>query len=198
MNHPSKVRDAVNKLSTFINLEHAGVRHPDWTDDRNLVDLEQGKWLARTNLTGSAGEGIVVIREESELIDAPLYVKYIKKEKEYRVHVFAGEAIFVQQKKKEREVEQTNDQKLIRNRDNGWVFCLTNDEEVPQALKDEAIKAVAALGLDFGAVDIIIGKQDGLPYVLEVNTAPGIQSPTLLDAYVSAILNWFNRAYYGG
>ena len=38
----------------------------------------------------------------------------------------------------------------------------------------EATKAVAALGLDFGAVDVIYNEKYGRAYVLEVNTAPGL------------------------
>ena len=42
-----------------------------------------------------------------------------------------------------------------------------------------------ALGLDFGAVDLIIG-QDKQHYVLEVNTGPAC-APATLQAYVTAL-----------
>lgn len=47
---------------------------------------------------------------------------------------------------------------------------------------DAAVKAVEALGLDFGAVDLLIG-EDRQTYVLEVNTAPSC-SPLTARAYV--------------
>ena len=49
--------------------------------------------------------------------------------------------------------------------------------------------AVASLGMDFGAVDII--KDGGGFYVLEVNSAPGISdNSNTLDAYVQAMRGW--------
>lgn len=59
---------------------------------------------------------------------------------------------------------------------------------VSDETKAEAVKAVAALGLDFGAVDIVIDRE-GKPVILEVNTAPGIQGTTLTN-YKRAIESW--------
>jgi D-alanine-D-alanine ligase-like ATP-grasp enzyme len=46
------------------------------------------------------------------------------------------------------------------------------------------VNAVVALGLDFGAVDLLIG-DDGQTYVLEVNTAPAC-SPMTAACYIGA------------
>lgn len=183
LNPPSAVATAINKLSALTALKAADVRVPEFT---TTVPVS-GLWLARTVLQGSCGHGIVVIREGDEhKVEAPLYTKYIKKTKEIRVHVAFGEAIFLQYKKRQNGAEQTADQKLIRNYDNGWVFCPRSLDEAPAGSKELAVAAVQALQLHFGAVDLVIGKEDGLPYVLEVNTAPGIESPTLAEAYKSA------------
>ena len=45
-----------------------------------------------------------------------------------------------------------------------------------------------ALGLDFGAVDIVINR-DNQPVILEVNAAPGIQGTTL-ENYKKAVQRW--------
>lgn len=92
-----------------------------------------------------------------------------------------GFVICVQQKRKESEAEQTADQKLIRNRSNGWVFTRNDIDPLPQDALTQAVNAVAALGLDFGAVDLVIGRDDELAYVLEVNTAPGLEGTTVQD-----------------
>lgn len=53
-------------------------------------------------------------------------------------------------------------------------------EEVAQATKDAALKAHQLLGCSgCSRVDLILGK-DGVPYVLEVNTIPGLTSTSLL------------------
>lgn len=185
LNQPSAIRMAANKLVAFGRLRDAGVRVPEF-----FTEPQAGSssiFLARTVLSGSGGDGIVVIRPGDQWPAANLYVKYVRKVTEYRVHVAGGNVLFIQQKKRKLESDQTDDQKLIRNYDNGWVFCPIEMHLVGDAVKEEAVKTCAALGLDFGAVDLIIGKKDGLAYILEVNTAPGLESPGLIDAYVNYI-----------
>lgn len=188
LNEPEHVDTAIDKYEAFLAMSERGVPVPEF--DEELSEQRRGKWLARTQLRGSGGAGIVVIRPNDPVPPAELYVKYIPKLHEYRVHVFSGNAIAIQQKRKREGVEQTPDEALIRNAENGWVFCVDNvafTENTEQQVKDAAVAAVSALGLDFGAVDIIVGRDDNRPYVLEVNTAPGIESPTVLAAYVQAI-----------
>lgn len=181
---------AVNKLNTLTALACAGVRVPEFTQHLH-VDRGPDIWLARTILSSHGGAGVVVVRRQDPIPEAPLYTRYISKVQEYRLHVAGGRVIAVQQKRKELETEQTADQKLIRNRSNGWVYAVNNvewtDEPTKEAAYEEAEEAVLALGLDFGAVDLVLCKDTGLPYVLEVNTAPGLHSPTVLAAYVEAI-----------
>lgn len=184
-NYPEAINRTTNKLSAFEAMKDKEVRVPETAT--KLEDNSTDIWLARTILNGSQGRGIVIIRPGDSVPDAPLYVKYVKKNLEYRVHVVDGEVIFVQQKRKRNGAEQNRDQKLIRNHDNGWVFAIEN-VNIGDDVKQECVKAVAALGLTFGAVDVIVGNADHLPYVLEVNTAPGIASPSLLQAYKNAFL----------
>jgi D-alanine-D-alanine ligase-like ATP-grasp enzyme len=100
--------------------------------------------------------------------------------------------IFAQEKKRKSNSEQTADQKLIRNHANGWVFCPLELDDVSEDSKNAAVAACAALGLDFGAVDLVVDKRDRLPYILEVNTAPGLQSPGLISAYCNAFKEYMN------
>ena len=59
--------------------------------------------VVRHRLQGSGGEGIELVKT-GELPDAPLYVRYIPKHDEYRVHVALGEAIDVQRKARDTSV----------------------------------------------------------------------------------------------
>ena len=192
LNKPEAIAQASCKLRTFKAFREAGVPCPPfWTPD-NLTGMDRKDIIiARLTTRGSGGEGIVVVRTADTLPAAPLYTSYIRKLAEYRIHVMRDKVLMIQQKRRDSEAEQTDDQKLIRNHDNGWVFASVNVEFKSDAQKasceQAAIAAVRSLGLDFGAVDLVVSKRDGAPHVLEVNTAPGIQSPTLLEQYTKAI-----------
>ncbi len=77
--------------------------------------------------------------------------------------------------------------KYVRSYEQGWVF-VRDGINVTEETKAAAIAAVQALNLDFGAVDIVINR-DNRPVVLEVNTAAGLQGKTI-DSYKNAILKW--------
>lgn len=177
-----KVAVAANKLSTFNALKAAGdVPIPDFTTDR-AVALE---WVrsgvlvvGRTKLNGHSGAGIILAAREEDVPEAcPLYVKYLKKKQEYRVHVAFGKVIDVQAKRKRTDYDGDVDY-AVRNHHTGWVYCREN-VEVSEPLTAAAVHAVAALGLDFGAVDIIYNQHHNTFTVLEVNTAPGLEGTSV-------------------
>lgn len=183
-------RNAVNKLEAFNRLKAEGFANlPDyWTEPP--TDEQRGKSivLERTTVTGQSGAGINVRRPGEALGRAAMYVRYVPKEIELRVHVLNGKAIAVQQKRKVEGREQTDNEKLIRNHHNGWVFAVNNvNEQAAAAAKPVAVEACRILGLDFGAVDIIVPKKGGAPVFLEVNTCPGLESETVLTAYVEEL-----------
>lgn len=180
------VRVAGNKLSTFRVLEGKdGIRIPVFTTDRSVA----AGWLrdgivvvCRTNLRGHSGAGIVLANSEDQLVSAPLYVQYVKKQKEFRVHVAFGEVIDVQEKRKRSELpEDFSVNFQVRNHQTGWVYCREDIIE-PTGLRDMACLCTASLGLDFGACDLIWNEKRNECYVLEVNTAPGLEGSTV-DKY---------------
>lgn len=183
LNRPENVKTAVNKLQTFRKLKEAGIPTPPWTDSKEEAELwaEKARVFCRTKLEGHSGEGIVVAGNSSEIVPARLYTKYIPKSEEYRIHVFDGRVIDCQQKRKKRDAQPG----LIRSVQNGYVFCRAN-LKLPEGIQELAIRAVSALNLDFGAVDIIVAKRSQELLVLEVNTAPGLEGSTL-GAYALAI-----------
>ena len=198
INHMDCVSRAGNKLLTFQTLKDAeGVRIPEWTTDHAVAT----KWLrednvgvvARTVLTGHSGAGIVLVTEKgAEIPQAPLYVQYVKKTKEFRVHVAFGEVIDVQEKRKRRDLPEdftTNFQ--VRNHHTGWVYCREDIIE-PDGLRNMAIQATQTLGLDFGAVDLIYNKHRNEVVCLEVNTAPGLEGQTV-DRYAEAFVKEISK-----
>ncbi len=195
INCPIRVGVAGNKLLTFRALAaNSDISLPEWTTG----DLVASDWsldgstvVSRQVLSGHSGAGIAIWGPTEEQVMAPLYTKYIKKAAEYRVHVAFGKVIDVQQKRKRTDYEgEVNSQ--IRSHQNGWVYCRENVTE-PTELRTQAVLAVEALGLDFGAVDIIYNRHHNKCYVLEVNTAPGLEGTTL-EKYTDAFEEYINAS----
>jgi hypothetical protein len=113
------------------------------------------------------------------------YTKYIPKVAEYRVHVAFGRIIKASQKRC-RDIDLYDP--IVWNHGTGHHF-ITNP--ALDARLHLATGAVEALGLHFGAVDMIKGEDDSF-YVLEVNTAPGLIETTR-GAYVEAFRNEISR-----
>jgi len=177
---------AANKHHSLYEFSTHNIPHPEFTTDKQQTKdwIDQGhKVVCRTLLTAHSGQGIVVAKQHDELVDAPLYTKYIRKQKEFRVHVFNSKIIDIQEKRRSSAVDDHHP--YIRNHSNGYVFC-RGDIEEPHALRGVAISAVNALGLDFGAVDAIWNAELDSCYVLEVNTACGLEGSTV-NKYVNAI-----------
>lgn len=173
-NQPAAICLAVNKLLTFQVLSGAGVQVPLWTANPAVAKEWQAKErtiVARKVLTGHEGAGIVIIEPGADLVQAPLYTQYIFKVKEFRVHATRLKAFGTHQKIRDPDREPTSWK--VRSWKNGFIFQ-RNNIKVNAARDALAVAAINALGLDFGAVDIIEDK-NGNFYVLEVNTAPGIE-----------------------
>lgn len=196
INTAASVAGAGNKMIAFKEFVRALIPTPEWTEDRVAAQawLDKGSIvLSRKLLTSHSGRGIVINLPgaTNTLVSAPLYVKYKKKRKEFRVHVFNGKVIDLAEKRKFR-MERRDDSfvGLIRNHDNGWCFCRNGIVE-PDGLRSLAISSVAALGLSFGACDIIWNEKENKCYTLEVNTAPGLEGTTL-EQYAKAISQYIS------
>lgn len=179
---------ASNKLAAFNIMHAAGVRVPRfWTNREDVLNAEDVRYpiVCRTVLNGHSGRGIVLANTPDEIVPAPLYVEYIPKQDEYRVHVVGGAVVAVQRKARRVDVENPNWQ--IRNHANGFNF-VREGVVAPDDCVVQSIAAVDALGLDFGAVDVVWNERRQMAYVLEVNTAPGLEGTTVAD-YANAFRN---------
>lgn len=194
LNNALAIKTAANKLSAFRVLKQAGVSVPAFATGAEGVTWS-GTTVARHKLTGHSGEGIEICPDPRTLPDAPLYVEYVKKKDEYRIHVVGDEVTTIQRKGLRSDFTgEPNWQ--VRNHKNGFVFVRNGDNggsvAVPESVLEAAKAAIAALGLDFGAVDIVVSTADKKPYVLEVNTAPGMEGSTIQE-YADAFQKLFDR-----
>jgi len=191
LNKPNSIQLACDKLTTFHMLYENGFKDiPNFTTEiQDAKDwVESGKTVyCRTTTTGHRGRGIIIANNYNEIVNAPLYTVKTKHKDEYRVHVFKGEVLDVQKKKKRNGFVGSSTG--IRNYSSGWVYA-RNDIANPDMLCSIAIQAVNLLGLDFGAVDIGHRLIDNKFFVFEVNTAPGLEGTTL-DKYSKAIYNYY-------
>lgn len=195
INPPDRVAVAANKLWAFQDMV-GEVCIPKFTNIKEQAQdwLDEGLTvLERHTLTGHSGRGIRVVEAGEELEDAPLYVEYVPKRHEYRVHVFP-ELHSAHIQRKARRVDVPDDQVdwKIRNHGNGFIFA-ANDAlgEVSPKVVEEAVKAVETLGLNFGAVDVVFNERRDEAYVLEVNTACGLAGATV-DFYAESLRELIN------
>ena len=192
LNKHSAIALACNKLKTFQTLQDNNYEYlPQWTTDLDTACdwAEEHRVYCRTLLTGCSGSGIVIADFRSDVVQAPLYTKATKHKHEFRVHVFKGKVIDVQQKKKK--LGSTTVSTGIRNHSNGWIYARC-DIDIPDNVLTAAVKAVTILGLDFGACDIGYRERDNKVFLFEVNTAPGLYGTTL-QKYVDTFSNYLEE-----
>lgn len=181
-----------NKLK-FFNAQVASktpARVPTYTDeiDKAMEWVEAGIVVMGRNVTGSCGTDIAFFEDDVDKFNtSDFWVQYKKKKEEYRIHIFKGNVIAAQ-KKALRETDPMTNEPIdnsnvdfrIRNHKNGFIFK-RQDLSVPGDVVDQAVLAMANTGLDFGAVDVIWNQFEGKAYVLEINTAPGLEGTTVTD-----------------
>jgi glutathione synthase/RimK-type ligase-like ATP-grasp enzyme len=185
INKPEAVAKASDKL-TFFNTTKGKLDIPEFTIDaaEALKWIEDGLTiLARTKLNGHSGEGIHILQGKSEWdnfnhMSVKVYVKYIPKKDEYRVHVLGGKVLDIRRKALRADFSKDMANWKIRNHKNGFIFAKENIN-APKEVYQNAVKAISLLGLDFGAVDVIWNNFRNKAYVLEINTAPGLEGSTV-------------------
>lgn len=198
LNPKESIRQASNKLLFFQKMKEANPDDiPEFWTERQAIPDGAFPIVCRTVLAGHSGDGIVMADSRDSLVPASLYVKYIKKQDEYRIHVgrrrvwyppsdheyegtWRDEAAVIAQQRKAKRNGFENPNWQIRNHQNGFVY-VRQDVSPPPAVVEAAKRALLATDLDFGAVDVIWNAKENRAYVLEINTAPGLEGQTVTD-----------------
>lgn len=181
---------AFNKFQQLITMAKAGVL----TVPASLGMPAALPALAR-KFRHKAGRDIIMCRTSADARRAlrkgrGYFTQFIPSDTEFRVwiyrrrHLGTYEKVLTQPWKNRRH-------RIGRNHRNGYGFQIVAEANIPREAVDMAVKAVDVLGLDFGAVDILKGR-DGGYYVLECNTAPGIEGPgrQVIQALARKIAKW--------
>lgn len=187
---------SVDKLTQYRWFQEQGLSSLEFTES----DAEAATWctsgstvFGRKYLNSSCGKGIVVWEPDDMLVHlnpgphgCPVYTKYKKKKREFRVHIFRDKVVAITEKRRRSGFEGERDTR-IRNLANGYVFCQTV-ENLPEGIEALALHAAAVTDSDFCGVDLGYNEKNNDLFVIEVNSAPGIQGSNI-NAYVEAITN---------
>jgi len=180
--HPRRV-SGLDQLIAFRNNE---ISCPEFTvhleDARKWV--EAGHNVFGRNRNHEKGADIV-IQSSPAWQRKEFWTKVVPNvRREYRIHVFDDQHI--QQGLKwfdPKAPQERNDGLPIRNTQTGWKY--DHNFEPPSVAVELARRAVRTLAYLWGAVDFL-EDEGGPSYVLEVNTAPGMDETTA-EAYGDAI-----------
>jgi glutathione synthase/RimK-type ligase-like ATP-grasp enzyme len=197
INHSVFVEPCSNKLTFFRNMNKEGCGDviPPYTNDpaQAVAWVNKGDTVVcRTKLRSHSGRGIVMAEKVGDVVPAKLYTKYIPKKNEYRVYICGeprqGEVIDVARKARRKDCPNPNWQ--VRSWHNGFVFA-RKDCNPPQAVLDAAVRCHNASMLHFSAVDVVYNDREKKAYVLEINTAPGVEGQTI-QVYADALAKLTN------
>lgn len=161
---------SLNKHATRTILERHGLPNIPYATPQSLGELQhffdEHQPIVSKPTLGQRAQSVRLIKTASDLANIELksniFEKYIEGP-EYRYLVLQGKVIAVQQKVFDGELYQPKNSRRISYPQAEWA---------PQ-LVDIALKATAALGLGFAAVDFKQNVQ-GENFVLEVNSAPAL------------------------
>ena len=198
-NAAAAIKRASNKRVARKIMKRSGVHVPDIVE-YECPDFTGGKkWIGRPDYH-HGGQDLYVIEDYASFTRAVRggcthYNRFYPKKNEYRVHVAHGKVLLIARK--------------VRGEGVAWNRAVTGDpfeilgtsEYVKkQFIMKAALAAVDALGLDFGAVDIMANPEDEtMPKcaVLEVNTAPSLSgeyTPKRYREYFDAIMAYNGMA----
>lgn len=168
-----------NKVNVHKFLGENGIKVPKLYSKHSSINEKDFPLLARKEYH-SKGRDIIYIKDKKALKelndsgkDYDFLVQYIPKVSEYRVHVLKGYKIIVNVKVNDNEERDV----VVRSHDKGWKH-VTYRGEFDNTLIKLGKDVTDLLQYDFAVIDIIRNKKNDL-YVLEVNSAPGLEERKL-------------------
>ena len=193
-NKSEAIACATDKALSREMFFNAGISIPMPATPDNWEELNK-PIIARPH-THSKGKNLYTFTNKNDFInhyntELYYYSEFIDKQEEFRVHVGHSKVICLMEKTKP------------KNAGIAWNRAQTDTEPFENVRWNEAderglhpvmiagIEAVNALGLDCGATDVMV--KDGIPYVLEVNTAPTLNSADYTSERWAKYFDWLFR-----
>lgn len=163
----------------------------------NLENIQENDYpiIARPS-QHAKGENFVILNTIDEFknhfdINSPqgwYYSEFIDKQREFRVHCAHGKILAIMEKPKGEGIAWNL---AVENQ----AFTRLLQEEYIFSVCIQALKAIKALGLDFGGVDVLYKEVEGKTkaYILEVNTSPAVDSSEYVSLQYAKYFDWLNR-----
>lgn len=191
LNPAEALQKTVNKLTCFRTLRERGFEAiPEYWTDPADIPSSAFPVFCRQRLEGCDGEGIVVADTRADLVPAELYTKRVFGT-EYRVTLFQGEVTDIQTKAPRNGVALLSP--TVKTYANGWGFQrLTVPDKIKDIITRLARAALLVSGLDFAGMDIIYEDAEERAYLLEINSAMGLEGGAL-DRFAEAVLAYKAR-----
>jgi hypothetical protein len=180
-----------NKLQQLQKFKNAGILTVPFF--ATLPTAAEDFPVLGRKLSHTGGKDIALIMQpgDAPLFPSDFYTRYVPRLTEFRTWVYRKRHLATYEKRLTKPEQFLRRPRVGANYRNGFTFQLVGSESVPEGLRDIAARCVDALGLDFGAVDILKGI-DGKFYVLEVNCGPGVEGETRqgITALAAKIRKW--------
>ena len=168
----------INKLTFFQRMADAS-QPGQWLTPAfrtNKIDARYMNFpvVCRTRVEGADGQGIVIAETPDELVDSRLYVEYIDKDKEYRVHVGRdpdGTVRILGIQRKNHTTIDGIDPRVWTG--DSTTFSWATIAEVPESVRAVSLACMEAMPeLHFCGLDVIYHQSSNRAYVVEANSAP--------------------------
>lgn len=194
-----------NKLTSLLRLFTQGIEVPktiyickvDSESEYGKIAAHLGVPFIAKDMSIQRGKGVFLIHSIEDLQKLPkikgqnnsspyIFQKLIQKEHEYRMLVLKNK-VGVWEEKIAVEGEFRNNVAL------GAREVFLNIQNIPSDMKELAVKAAQALGIEVAGVDIIVEKETGKLYVLEGNRGPGLTYDESISYEFKALAEFFER-----
>lgn len=203
LNRATSIQQSSQKYSSLLQMERAGIPVPPHATALEYISSlsiqeDFGLPVIGRKYTHFGGKDLRLVFHKHNLPVNRRYprkrsdyiLKFFPHTKEYRVWTFntanhyrqdRGRVSVIKTAEKvdngtiDRSTQQLRNQ-IIKNRHNQYVY--QHADNIPDRVRELGALATTCFHLDFAAVDVIEDTDMGNFYVLEVNTAPGMSSPS--------------------
>ena len=191
-NLPSSIANASNKTRCRRILREAGIEIPttyfygeEWMENRPIIARPSHHHGGQDFYVIEGGEDLLKFPPEADITDW-YFSEIFEKTHEYRLHVLSGKVAVIQEKPL---VEGEIRANFAVNHES-WRILKWSEYNHPMCRT--AIHALAILGLDFGAVDMLYNAKNNTWAICEVNTSPAVNSPYMSGKY-AMYFDWLIR-----